>query len=65
MDQAEAQLAWDALALCAAEPNPFHESWYLLPALRAHEPLGTVSLLRFEFDGELAGILPLRREARY
>ena len=24
---------WDALAQWAAEPNPFHESWYLLPAL--------------------------------
>lgn len=65
MDTTEARHAWDALALCAAEPNPFHESWYLLPALRAHDPGGTVSLLRFEFDGELAGILPLRREARY
>ncbi len=65
MDAPEARFAWDALALCAAEPNPFHESWYLLPALRAHDPKGTVQLLRFEFDGELAGILPLRREARY
>jgi CelD/BcsL family acetyltransferase involved in cellulose biosynthesis len=65
MDNAEAHHAWDALALCADEPNPFHESWYLLPALRALDPKGTVALLRFEFDGELAGILPLRREARY
>jgi CelD/BcsL family acetyltransferase involved in cellulose biosynthesis len=65
LDSPEARHAWDALALCAAEPNPFHESWYLLPALRALDPKGTVTLLRFEFDGELAGILPLRREARY
>jgi CelD/BcsL family acetyltransferase involved in cellulose biosynthesis len=65
MDNTETHLAWDALALCAIEPNPFHESWYLLPALRALDPKGTVPLLRFEFDGELAGILPLRREARY
>ncbi len=65
MDSPEARLAWDALALCAAEPNPFHESWYLLPALRALDPKGSVQLLRFEFDGELAGILPLRREPRY
>ncbi|MEQ1640653.1 MAG: cellulose biosynthesis protein CelD, partial [Novosphingobium sp.] len=35
MDTPEARHAWEALALCAAEPNPFHESWYLLPALRA------------------------------
>jgi CelD/BcsL family acetyltransferase involved in cellulose biosynthesis len=65
MDSPEARLAWDALALCAAEPNPFHESWYLLPALRTLDPAGSVAILRFEFDGELAGVLPLRREARY
>ena len=65
MDRPEARHAWNALALCAAEPNPFHESWYLLPALRALDPKGSAPLLRFEFDGELAGILPLRREARY
>lgn len=57
--------AWDALARCAAEPNPFFESWYLLPALRAHDPAGTVRLLRFDCDGELAGLFPVRREPRY
>ena len=33
---------WDALAQWASEPNPFHESWYLLQALRAFDPEGTV-----------------------
>ena len=35
--------AWQALALRAAEPNPFFEPWYLMPALRAHgyEPVWT------------------------
>lgn len=61
----EARLAWDALTACASEPNPFFESWYLLPALRAHDPEGSVRLLRFECDGELAGLLPIRREPRY
>ena len=61
----ELRLAWDALALCASEPNPFHESWYLLPALRALDPLASVKLLRFEVDGDLAGILPVRHENRY
>lgn len=65
MDTPEARHAWDALALCAGEPNPFHESWYLLPALRALDPQGTVSLLHFEQDGDLAGLLPIRRESRY
>ena len=33
---------WDLLARQAAEPNPFLESWYLLPALRALDPDGTL-----------------------
>ena len=65
MDNPEAILAWDALALCAAEPNPFHESWYLLPALRGLDPGQSVRLLRFEADGDLAGLLPVRLEKRY
>ncbi|MDL2352944.1 MAG: GNAT family N-acetyltransferase [Pseudomonadota bacterium] len=65
MDSPEARLAWDALAACAAEPNPFHESWYLLSALRAFDPDGRVKLLRFEADGELAGLLPLHAPAKY
>ncbi len=64
-EDAEARLAWDALSQCAAEPNPFFESWYLLPALRAHDPAGSVRMLRFECDGELAGLLPVRREPKY
>ena len=65
MDAPEARLAWDALADCASEPNPFHESWYLLAALRAFDPDGAVKLLRFEADGELAGLLPLHMPTRY
>lgn len=58
-------LAWDALARCAAEPNPFFESWYLLPALMVFDPAGQVRLLRFEAGGELAGLLPIIRSPRY
>lgn len=57
--------AWDALAERASEPNPFYESWYLLPSLRAFDPRGTVRLLCFEAGGELAGLVPVRRERRY
>jgi len=56
---------WDALTQWAAEPNPFHESWYLLPALRAFDPGGAVKLLCLETEGQLAGILPTARVARY
>ncbi len=56
---------WDSLAQWAAEPNPFHESWYLLSALRALDPAGSVKLLCLEASGQLAGIMPVHRSARY
>ena len=56
---------WDALARRCSEPNPFHEQWYLLSALRAHDPAGRV-LLFTAWEGEcLIGLLPLARSARY
>lgn len=57
--------AWDRLAREAAEPNPFFESWYLLPSLRHLPHTGGVVVLRFEQDGRLAGLLPVVRAARY
>ena len=57
--------AWDALAHAASEPNPFYESWYLLPSLRALDPAGAVVLLVLRAQGELVGLLPVRREPRY
>lgn len=62
---ADDTVAWDALALCAAEPNPFFESWYLLPSLRAFDAAGSIRLLRFEVGGELAGLMPIARNRRY
>lgn len=64
-DTPDARAAWDALAQCASEPNPFFESWYLLPALRAQDPDHTVTLLCAEQAGALIGLLPIRHEARY
>ena len=64
--QANAIIAqWDLLASQAAEPNPFYESWYLLPSLRALDPDNRVELLWFEVDGKLAGIMPIRRHLTY
>jgi CelD/BcsL family acetyltransferase involved in cellulose biosynthesis len=65
LDRSAEIVRWDALAQWASEPNPFHESWYLLPALRAFDPEGDVKLLCLESDGQLAGLLPVRRTARY
>ena len=57
--------SWNALALYAVEPNPFHESWYLLPALRALDPGEKVRFLLFEVGDILIGMLPVAREPRY
>ena len=57
--------AWDALAQEAAEPNPFAESWFLLPSLAALDPAGKVDLLCLEHGDRLAGIMPLRRLSTY
>lgn len=63
---AEAErFGWDALALNAAEPNPFFESWFLLAAAQALDAQGEISLLRFECGGRLAGLLPMVRQSHY
>ncbi len=62
----EAAMAeWDALARSASEPNPFCESWNLLPALGAFARSGAVDLASLRIDGELRGLMPLARCANY
>lgn len=56
---------WDALTQNAAEPNPFFESWYLLPALRRLDKAGKIEILRFERAGQLVGLMPLESSWRY
>ena len=62
--------AWDDLARHAAEPNPFHESWFLVAAVQA---FGRDADLRFvlvyadAFPGglpQLCGFFPLERARR-
>ena len=65
LDNPAAMIRWDALAQWAAEPNPFYESWYLLSALRVFAPDGEIKLLCLEAGGQLAGVLPVRRNAGY
>lgn len=65
MDNPEARFCWDRLAWRAAEPNPFFETWNLLPALRALDPGGTVCLLRVDCRDELIGLLPIQHQSRY
>ena len=56
---------WDELARSAAEPNPFFESWYLLPSLQSLDRGGDVSILCFLKRGRLCGLMPVRREQQY
>ncbi|AOR76140.1 hypothetical protein LH128_10136 [Sphingomonas sp. LH128] len=57
--------AWDRLTGNASEPNPFFESWYLLPSLRHLPDTDAVTILRFEQDGQLVGLLPVAPSRRY
>jgi len=56
---------WDALAARAIEPNPFFESWYLLPSQRALDGEGRVRMLALELDGQLVGLMPIEHSWRY
>ena len=60
---------WQHLAANASEPNPFHEPWFLLPALRefASDDSARLFLLWQGEPGasELIGLLPLASQRRY
>jgi CelD/BcsL family acetyltransferase involved in cellulose biosynthesis len=57
--------AWNALAARASEPNPFFESWYLLPSLRALDPAGRVRLLIMARGDNWLGLMPVTDETSY
>jgi len=56
---------WKALAAAAVEPNPFHEAWYLRPALAALDPAGEAEVMVLEAGERWLGLLPLARSPRY
>ena len=56
---------WDELALTASEPNPFFESWNLLPALANLDRDGNAQIAIYRSEGKLCGLMPLARAARY
>lgn len=64
-DSPAAIAEWDELASSASEPNPFCESWNLLPALRGFARSGAVDLATLHIAGELCGLMPLARSASY
>lgn len=55
--------AWDDLAREASEPNAFHESWFLLPALRAFAQNSQPRIFTLwdneAPDAKLLGLIPL------
>ena len=57
--------AWERLVARAAEPNPFAEPWFLIPALRQWGEQARVVIAAWFADGRLAGLLPVKRDADY
>lgn len=56
---------WERLAARAAEPNPFFEPWFLLPALGQWGAGEGVRIKAWYHQGRLAGLIPIIRCARY
>ena len=61
--------AWNDLASQAVEPNPFYESWMLLPALRYFAAGKDLRFLLFfesaEPSARLCGFVPLERQTKF
>jgi len=57
--------AWERLVAHAAEPNPFFEPWFLMPALRQCGVNDRVITKAWFQEGRLTGLLPVVRSARY
>jgi CelD/BcsL family acetyltransferase involved in cellulose biosynthesis len=53
--------AWDDLAARALEPNPFYESWMLLPAIEAFGLERSFRLVTIWTGGQLDAVVPLER----
>lgn len=67
-DLARIASEWNELAANALEPNPFHEPWFLAPALAAFaadDGGAPVSIATVRVDDVLACVLPFRAIARY
>ena len=57
--------AWDALAGRLSTPNPFFESWYLLPGLARFDPAGHIRIGSLSEPDGLRALVPLQRARRY
>ena len=62
---APACAAWDALADGLSTPNPFFESWFLLPSLARFDPEGKVRIASQSGPDGLEALMPIQRARRY
>lgn len=65
LDQPAFLAAWERLVARAAEPNPFFEPWFLIPALDEWGAAQRVRIKAWFHDGRLAGLMPVVRRGRY
>lgn len=56
---------WDTLSTEASEPNPFFESWCLLPALANLGGKDPIRIAVFRRKGRLLGLMPVARSTSY
>lgn len=56
---------WRELARDAVTPNPFHEPWFLAPALAQFDPRGNAFLATLVVHGQLVALMPLWRKTDY
>jgi CelD/BcsL family acetyltransferase involved in cellulose biosynthesis len=56
---------WDIMAAGVVDPNPFYESWFLLPALQQFDPDGKVKILAMWQGNALTGLLPVSNSRIY
>jgi CelD/BcsL family acetyltransferase involved in cellulose biosynthesis len=57
--------SWERLVARAAEPNPFFEPWFLLPAMTQWGAAERVRVAAWFDEGRLAGLLPVQRSDNY
>ncbi len=58
-------VAWQALATSASEPNPFAECWFMRPAIRHLNAQPTDRLISVWRDDMLLGLMPVTLAKRY
>ncbi len=56
---------WRELARSAAEPNPFFDGWFLIPALEHLVDQTVIRLAEYRVNGQICGLYPLSVRENY